>query len=311
MSRATRMTGLFVAVVAASAMGALGCDDNNCSTGSGGAGGHPGAGGQGSGGTGSGGRGGAAGAGGAAGGSVGFGGRAGVGGAGGRGASGGAAGAAGAVGGGSGVGGRGGAGGTAVPALTDAEIAGVMIEVNNGEIAAGGVADSRAENASVRAFAATMVADHTNANHSLSTALQQAGITASDSSDRQSLAAGATETTMMLWSVAAASFDATYVQSQVTMHMMVLQLLDTRLIPGTQSQALKTELQAARATVMNHLTGAQQLQAQLAAGAGGAGGGTGAGGHGGAGGGGAGGGGAGGRDGVGGAGTAALARGRT
>ena len=143
-----------------------------------------------------------------------------------------------------------------------------------------------------------MVTDHTTANQNLATVLQQAGITASDSPDRRSVAEDATDTAMMLWATTSAAFDLAYAESQVTMHMMVLQLLDTQLIPSTQSQALKTELQTERATVMTHLTAAQQLQAQLTGGAGGAGG-AGAGGNGGA-------GGAGGRGGAGGAGTAAL-----
>ena len=37
-------------------------------------------------------------------------------------------------------------------------------------------------------------------------------------------------------------FDVAYVQSQVTMHVAVLELLDTMLIPSTQSGPLRTEL---------------------------------------------------------------------
>jgi predicted outer membrane protein len=317
MSRATRMTGLFVAAVAASVMGAMGagCDDNNCTTGSGGAGGRTGIGGQGgSGGSGSGGRGGVGGrggeagiggvpggTGGASGGTSGAGGRGASGGGGGRAGTGGVAGAggtAGAAGGAAGAAGAGGAGGAAVSDLTDGQVAGVMIEANSGEISAGGIADSRAVSAAVRAFAAMMVNDHTTANQNLATVLQQAGITASDSPDRRSVAEDATDTAMMLWATTTAAFDLAYVQSQVTMHTTVLHLLDGRLIPSTQSQALKTELQMERSAVMIHLTAAQQLQAQLTGGAGGAGG-AGAGGSGGA-------GGAGGRGGSAGTGTAAF-----
>jgi len=303
MSRTIGGTGILIAVLAAGfAGGGAGCDDSNDSNnGTGGRGGSGGVG-----------RGGAGGSGGAAGGGAGFAG-AGGNGTGGLGAAGGAGGSAGqggfggpgGRGGQAGVGGRGGAGGGVVD-LTDGQIAGVMIQANQGEIGAGQIALTRATNADARMFADMMVSDHTRANMSLLDVLQSEGIMAAESAQRQVLDSQARDISTTLWATPSAMFDVVYIQSQVTMHIMVLQLLDTMLIASTQSPELRMELQSQRNAVADHLLQAQLLLMELN-GAGGAGGRSGAGGAGG--GAGAGGAGAGGTAGAGGAGGATTGSG--
>jgi len=293
MARSIGSTRILVALMAASvaAVGAGGCDDNNGSNN--GSGGHGGSGAS-AGSPGIAGHGGTGGGGGrAAGGAAGFVGSGGSGGGGGLGAFGGraagghggqAGGAgAGATGGQAGAGGRGGAAGIGVPALSDGQIAGVMIQANHAEIGVAEIAQTRANTPAVHAFADMMVTDHTMANVSLLTLLQAEGIMATDSGPRQMLEMQASDVTTSLWGAPAGMFDTIYAQSQVTMHMMVLQLLDTTLIPSTQSASLRTELQTERNVVTDHLTAAQLLLAQLSS-AGGQGGRTGGGGAGGAGG---------------------------
>jgi putative membrane protein len=169
--------------------------------------------------------------------------------------------------GGGGTGGSGGAGGTAgtggAAALSDAQIGAVMLEANNGEVAAAQIATAKAQNGNVLAFAMMMINDHSAANTHLSMVLQTANIAPADSAIRANLAMQASQAESTLLSTPTASFDRAYIQSQVTMHMMVLQLLDGTLIPQAQNTELKAELQAERATVMTHLADAQQLLAAL------------------------------------------------
>jgi len=273
-------TSILIALLAAGvAGGGAACDDNNDSNnGTGGIGG--------SGGLGRGGAGGGAGAGVVGTGGAGLGGSAGRGsggfsGTGGLGVGGqaGGVGPGGAGGGQAGAGGRGGAGGAI--ALSDGQIAGVMIQANYAEIGTGVIAQTRATNGDVRDFADMMVSDHTSANMSLLSLLQSEGIMAGESATRQEIDAQAQSATSSLWAAPVGTFDVTYLQSQVTMHLTVLQLLNATLIPSTRSAALRSELQSERNTVTDHLTAAQELLGRLTSGGGGQGGRGGAGGAGG------------------------------
>jgi putative membrane protein len=159
----------------------------------------------------------------------------------------------------------GGTGGTTVVVLNDGQIAAVMVGANSGEVQAAQVALSRSgsDNSAVRTFATTMVTDHNAANARLQALLQSENITAEDSSQRQALATQAAQTVNTLWATPDATFNAVYAQSQVTIHQMVMQLLQNQLIPAVQNAALKSELQAELTAVMGHLTQAQQLAAMF------------------------------------------------
>jgi len=159
----------------------------------------------------------------------------------------------------------GGTGGTTVVVLNDGQIAAVMVGANSGEVQAAQVALSRSgsDNTAVRNFATMMVTDHNAANARLQSLLQSANITAEDSSQRQALATQAAQTVSTLWATPDATFNAVYAQSQVTMHQMVMQLLQNQLIPAVQNAALKAELQTELTAVMGHLTEAQALAAMF------------------------------------------------
>jgi putative membrane protein len=156
-----------------------------------------------------------------------------------------------------------GASGTAAAALTDGQIAAIMLDANSGEVQAAQVALSRSNTSAIQTFANRMVTDHSAASAALQSVLNAANITAADSAQRQTLANQTTQALNTLWAAPAASFDAAYAQSQVTMHQAVMQLLQSQLIPHVQNAALKSELQSELAAVMSHLADAQQLAAQF------------------------------------------------
>jgi putative membrane protein len=152
--------------------------------------------------------------------------------------------------------------GSTMPLSDPAAAVGVMLEANNGEIAAGAQALARAQASAVRDFAMMMISDHTDANQRLAMLAQNLGIMPVDSPQRRTLAMMAQAALDQLWQTSGAAFDMAYVQSQVVMHQQVLQLLDNVLIPGAQNMQLKTELMAARMTVAMHLAAAQALLAR-------------------------------------------------
>jgi putative membrane protein len=172
------------------------------------------------------------------------------------------------AGGGGGSGGGGGAdGGTdaAAQLSSDGQVAGVVVEANSGEVHAGTIARVRSRNEAVRAFAGRMITEHSAANEMMDALLLAQGLVAADSQTRQTLSGQATQTLNSLWAASPSGFDVAYADSQVAMHTMVLNLLDSTLIPTAQNAQLKASLQTMRQAVATHLAAAQQLRASLSA----------------------------------------------
>ena len=149
--------------------------------------------------------------------------------------------------------------------LTDNQVVGIVSAINAGEIQAGMVAAMKATNPAVDSYAGSMVTMHTAAQTQL-TALNIP------------VAASAQQTTLMMQAntlkqtldatPAGAQFDQLYIESQVTMHSMALQLFDNTLLNEAATPALRTTLNTARGQVQMHYDQAVQIRNQLASDAG-------------------------------------------
>jgi predicted outer membrane protein len=148
--------------------------------------------------------------------------------------------------------------------LLDPQVLGVMLEANSGEIAAGQVAVTRASMGEVKSFGMRMVDEHGSANEHLAMVIAHMSIIPEDSPVRQMLHAQAGSTVDMLWATPAGTFDREYMTSQVAMHTMVLQLIDTVLMPSASAN-LRADVIAMRDTVVAHLEAARGILAALTA----------------------------------------------
>ncbi len=228
------------------AAGAGGTGGAGTSTGGAGGSSTGGAGGAGTGGAGTGGRGGAGGSG--------TGGRVGTGGAG-----------------GAGTGGRGGMGGVGdggapeapMAVVTEPEAAGLLVELNTGEIASGELAYGRGLRANVRTFGARMAREHAAANDELARLFRRIDVTPADSAKRRALAADHHAALQGLWQLSGAAFDLAYATSQVKAHTQALETLDGVLIPSARTAAFRTALVDWRVEVADHLADARSLLASL------------------------------------------------
>jgi predicted outer membrane protein len=163
-------------------------------------------------------------------------------------------------------------------ALTDGQIAGIVMAANTGEIDeaemalgagdAGAFADSgidagpaRTTNPAVVAFAEMMVNDHSMSN----AAVAALGITAEASAVQQNLQ-NTVQTTIasQLAPVSGAAFDVAYMKAQVAAHTAVEMIVQTQLVPQASSAQLKNFLQTVLLpTVETHLSDATSLLATL------------------------------------------------
>lgn len=153
-------------------------------------------------------------------------------------------------------------GSTAQAVLTDAQIASVLTTANEGEVQQNTVAASKASAPEARAFAQDLISMHQAAQTRLNTLLTGLNITAADNPVSQQLQAASLNIVTTLQD-ASGAFDMTYLQSQIDVHIQVLNLIDQTLLPSAQNAQLRSELAVVRGEVAMHLARARALAASL------------------------------------------------
>ena len=152
----------------------------------------------------------------------------------------------------------------APPPLTDGEIVAISKAANDGEIEQAKLAKTRAKDKQVKAFAAMMAKDHAAANKREAALVKRASITATENETARKLTDDAKTRTETLTSAAkGAEFDRVYMDHQVQMHTLVLDMITNQMLPAAQNPELKAELEAMRAAVEAHLTQAKEIQAAI------------------------------------------------
>lgn len=141
--------------------------------------------------------------------------------------------------------------------MTDAEILGVLSEVNHGEVSAAKLAAERSSTPGVDEFAQHMIHAHSEA---------QGKVLAVDSLEpdtsgglSRSLQQQAEGELAKLQGLQGAEFDRAYADSQAKMHQQVLDTIDSKLLPQATKPEVKTLLETLRPQVAEHLAQAQQL----------------------------------------------------
>lgn len=149
------------------------------------------------------------------------------------------------------------------PAITDPQIAHIVVTANSIDSAMGELAKTKARSAAVKSFAQTMVTDHGAVNRQAVALAQRLKVTPEANDVSRQLQQGADEARTGLESKSGAAFDRAYMEREVQYHQAVLDALDKTLIPGAQNAELKALLQGARPAFAAHLERAKQVQATL------------------------------------------------
>lgn len=150
-------------------------------------------------------------------------------------------------------------GAQAPPTLTDAEIAHVAVTANSVDVDIAKLAESRARDPEVLAFARTMVADHSAVNERAGALAQRLGVTPSDNPVSASLRSAAEPVRRALTDLSGTTFDLAYVEREVAYHQAVLDALDHVLIPQTENGELRALLEQVRPVIAAHLEHARRL----------------------------------------------------
>ena len=149
------------------------------------------------------------------------------------------------------------------PAITDPQIAHIVVTANSIDSAMGELAKTKARSAAVKSFAQTMVTDHGAVNRQAVALAQRLKVTPEANDVSRQLQQGADEARTGLESKSGAAFDRAYMEREVQYHQAVLDALDKTLIPGSQNPELKALLQGARPAFAAHLERAKQVKGTL------------------------------------------------
>lgn len=161
------------------------------------------------------------------------------------------------------TGGAAGAAGTTSTTFTDNDIAAITASVNTGEVEEGKLAQKKAKDAKVKAFAGKMIQHHTAANTKQADLLKKLKMSTSENPTSRELASDGANTLEQLKTPTGADFDKAYIDAQVKAHQNALSLLDEKLIPQAKSSELKQMLQTVRSQVDSHLREATDIQKSL------------------------------------------------
>jgi putative membrane protein len=159
----------------------------------------------------------------------------------------------------SGHGGGGQGGQAAAVVLSDAQIAAIVSAANAGEIAQNNVAQQKATHAQARTLATDFVDMHTMAQAQLDTLLTTLKITPEDNAITAELKQTSDTIINRLQAADEAVFDTVWLQSQIDVHIRVLELIDSMLLPNAIAPQLHDALLQTRALVSDHLARARAL----------------------------------------------------
>ena len=148
-------------------------------------------------------------------------------------------------------------------AVTDPQIAAIVVAANTVDIEAGKLAQSKTKNQKVRQFADTMVTDHTAVNKAAVELVTRLGVTPEESETSRGLTASGEQTRARLNGLSGKEFDREYINNEVAYHRLVIDAVDKTLIPNAQNAELKATLVSVRPALVAHLKHAEQLQASL------------------------------------------------
>lgn len=148
-------------------------------------------------------------------------------------------------------------------APTDPQIAAIVVTANQVDIDAGNLALKKGDSKDVKAFAQTMVRDHTGVNQAATDLVHKLNVTPESNATSESLKKGGDENLAKLKALSGKAFDKAYIDHEVAYHQAVIDAMDKTLIPDAKNAELKALLVKVRPAFVAHLDHAKHLDEAL------------------------------------------------
>ena len=145
----------------------------------------------------------------------------------------------------------------------DAQIAQIVLTADTVDVDYGKLAVEKTKNAEVKAFAETMIRDHTAVNDKAAALAKKISLTPEASETSKSLESNGHKEMATLKKMHGAEFDKAYIDNEVSYHEAVIGVLDKTLIPNAKNADLKALLESGKPIFESHLEHAKTLQKSL------------------------------------------------
>ena len=145
----------------------------------------------------------------------------------------------------------------------DAQIAQIVLTADSVDVDYGKLAVKKATSPEVKAFAETMIRDHTAVNDKAAALAKKISLTPEASATSKSLKADGDKMMAKLEGLSGAEFDKAYVDNEVAYHTSVIGALDSVLLPNAKNAELKSLLETGRPIFQSHLEHAKTIQKSL------------------------------------------------
>jgi putative membrane protein len=149
--------------------------------------------------------------------------------------------------------------------LNDLEMAHVAVTASNIDIRYAHLALAISDNASVRAFAETMIRDHSAVNGQVAALAKRLNIEAKDNAISQSLLSDAAKTRETMSKLRGTEFDRFYAKNELAYHETVNGVVEKTFIPNAKNSDVKAAFTAALSVFRKHEQHARSMSGQLAA----------------------------------------------
>lgn len=143
--------------------------------------------------------------------------------------------------------------------LNDLEMAHVAVTASNIDIAYAHLALAFSRDPDVRAFAETMIRDHSAVNGQVAALAKKLGVTAQDNAMSRSLLAEAEKVKSRLAGLRGRAFDDAYMKNELGYHEVVNGVVAKSFIPHIENAEVKAAFQAALGIFRQHEQHARRL----------------------------------------------------
>lgn len=147
--------------------------------------------------------------------------------------------------------------------LSDVEMAHVAVTASNIDVAYAHLALALSRNPEVRAFAETMIRDHTAVNGQVADLARELGVTAMDNAMSRQLLRDAEAITDRLSRLRGADFDLAYAENELAYHQTVNGAVESAFIPNLENDRVREAFRGALRIFRGHERHAQQMVRKL------------------------------------------------
>ena len=153
--------------------------------------------------------------------------------------------------------------GTAERQFTSGDTFGVLRAIHQGEVDQGMLAQQKASDPRVRAYAEKVVNDHKARMQKDEQLMSGLGVSARDNDVSRQIKSSADRQNAKLDQMSGLDFDRTYLDDQIGYYRMVLDTFDRDLLPNARDPQVRATLQNARERANDHLREAQDFRNAL------------------------------------------------